>query len=101
MICDLSTPCRAVSKAAACSQILVLVGDVSPHENMFLDTLLVQNYWYTKQMLAFNPLILNPYSHPFGTEEAICVITTDQTFSWNMRGMLILNSFKKTQETAF
>ena len=41
-ICDLSTPCRAASKAAASSQISFLVGDVLPHKNIFLDTLLVQ-----------------------------------------------------------
>ena len=37
---------------------------------MFLDTCLYTGYWYTKQLLAFNPLILNPYLHPFSTEEA-------------------------------
>ena len=41
-VCDLSTPCRAASKAAASSQILFLVGDVLPHKNMFVDILLVQ-----------------------------------------------------------
>ena len=35
---------------------------------MFLDTFLVRGYWYTKQL--FNPVISNPYLHPFGTEEA-------------------------------
>ena len=32
---------QQLSKAAATSQILFLVGDVVPHKNMFLDTLLV------------------------------------------------------------
>ena len=41
-ICNISAPCRAASKAASSSQILVLVGDVLPHKNMFLNTLLVE-----------------------------------------------------------
>ena len=40
-VCDLLTPCRA-ARAAANSKISFLVGDVLPHKNMFLDTLLVQ-----------------------------------------------------------
>ena len=31
---------------------------------------LYRGYRYTKQLLAFNPLISNPHLHPFGTEEA-------------------------------
>ena len=51
---DLSTSCRAASKAAASSQILFLVGDVLPHKNMFLDTLLVQGLLvYKKDVLEF------------------------------------------------
>ena len=33
---------------------------------------LYRGYWYTKQLLAFNPLISNAYLHLFGTEEAMC-----------------------------
>ena len=33
---------------------------------------LYKGYWYTKQLLAFNPLISNPYLHPFGTKETNC-----------------------------
>ena len=41
-VCDLLISFGAASEAAASSQILVLVGDVLPHKNVFLDTLLVQ-----------------------------------------------------------
>ena len=50
-VCDLSTPCHAASKAAASSQILFLVGDVLPHKNMFLDTLLVH------RLLAYKTVV--------------------------------------------
>ena len=51
-VCDLSTPCCAASKAAASSQILFLVGDVLPHENMFLGTSLVQGLLVYKTVVG-------------------------------------------------
>ena len=45
-------PCCAASKAAASSQILFLVGDVLPHKNMFLDTLLVQGLLVYKTVVG-------------------------------------------------
>ena len=67
-VCDLSIPCRAASEATDGSQILPLVCDVFPIKICSKILCLYRGYWHTKQFLAFNPPIWNPYFHPFRTE---------------------------------
>ena len=51
-VCDLLIPCLAASKAAASSQILILVGVVLPHKNLFLGTLLVRGLLIYKTVVG-------------------------------------------------
>ena len=58
--------CRAASKAAASNQILFLVGDVLPHKNMFLDTLLVQGLLVYETVVGLKSSYFKPLLTPFG-----------------------------------
>ena len=63
-VCDLMKPCLGAIKAAASCRILVLVGYGLPHENMFLDTLLVVGLLAYKTDFGLQSSYLKPLLTP-------------------------------------
>ena len=67
-VCDLATSCCAAKLLLAVKYCFWLVM-FYPIKICSYILCLYRGHWYTKQLLALNPLISNPYLHPFRTEE--------------------------------